>query len=249
LQAGSGLLLWGGFAYLALPMPTGLAASADRKLATPRRGSIAVALIATIAILPLRAADVGGGWAEAFDPVTLRALSFETRVGFARQCQTVAAIALALTNLLPSPTRRLATAAAAGLLLATLALTGHTVSETGELGIVHRFDDAMHLLCGGAWLGALPPLLFTLAALKNPALREEVVTALRRFSSAGHVAVAGVIATCAVTTWLVLRHASIDLASPYQRLLLCKLALVAAMVIHLEVASDLGRNSCARSVL
>jgi putative copper resistance protein D len=229
LQDGSALLLWGAFAYLAMLVPDTLADLTSHRLETTRRVSITVALIATAAMLPLHAANLGRGGADAFDEAALRAVLFQTRVGDAWQYQLAASIALASTTMLPKLARRCATAAAAGLLLASLALTGHAVVPSGGLGIAHRLVDALHVLCAGAWLGALIPLLFTLTALKQPERRVDAVVALRRFSWAGHIAVAGVIATGALNSWLVLGEERVDVTSPYQRLLLCKLVLVAAM--------------------
>lgn len=231
LQDGSALLLWGAFFYLAALAPRRLAEACDKKLVITRLASIALALTATAAQLPLHSADFGQGWAYAFDAPTLHAVLFQTRVGQAWQLQMLAAAALAATTVVTNPARRFATATAAALLLASLALTGHAVIPMGGWGVAHRVVDALHLLCGGAWLGALPPLLITLAALRHTEHRAEAVTALRRFSSAGHVAVAGVIATGALNTWLTLGQDGIDPASTYQRLLFLKVLLVAAMTV------------------
>ena len=89
--------------------------------------------------------------------------------------------------------------------------------------------DAVHILAGGAWLGAMIPLLPILAAVARPEVREQASVALRRFSSAGHVAVTLVIATGAVNTGLVLGRWPTNWSSPYQALLALKIILVPRM--------------------
>jgi len=54
--------------------------------------------------------------------------------------------------------------------------------------------------------------------------------ALKRFSSLGEVAVVIVLATGVVNTWRVLGALPLDVSSPYQALLLAKIALVAVML-------------------
>ena len=66
--------------------------------------------------------------------------------------------------------------------------------------------------------------------LDNAEFREEAGVALRRFSAAGQVIVALVIASGAINTILTLGRWPIDWTSPYQAMLAAKIALVAAMV-------------------
>jgi putative copper resistance protein D len=115
------------------------------------------------------------------------------------------------------------------LLLASLALTGHANMDEGTRGVLHILNDAAHLLAGGAWLGSLLALPGCLARLRDPAFCTEAKTALRRFSSAGHLAVALAIATGIVNTVLVLGRWPTDFTSTYQMLLVAKMALVAGM--------------------
>jgi putative copper resistance protein D len=68
-----------------------------------------------------------------------------------------------------------------------------------------------------------------LARLRDPTLCADAKIALRRFSSAGHIAVSLVVITGIVDTALILGHLPDDLASPYQLLLDAKIVLVIAM--------------------
>ena len=230
LQDASVMLLWGGCAYLAALVPRALAGVAHLRLAGLWTALAATGVAATVAMLPLEAATIGNGWRDALDPATLRAVLFETAVGRAWLVQGVLALLLALALALPSRVRRPVLAPLSGLLLASLALRGHAAMHSGWLGVAHHVNDAVHVLCAGAWLGALVPLLPILSALAQPARRLEAVAALRRFSTAGHAAVALVLASGVVNTWLVLGRWPADWASRYQALLALKIAVVAAMV-------------------
>ena len=223
------MLLWGAFSFLALLVPPGLARDIDGRLSGFRLGAILVAVVTTFGALPLEAAAMGSGWADAMDPATIRAVVFETFAGRVWQVQAGAALLLAATLAVPMHRRASATAASSGLLLALLGLTGHAAMHAGWLGLAHRVNDAVHVLAGGAWLGALLPLLRVLAALDQPGRRKEAGRALRRFSSAGHGAVAAVLATGALNTMLVLGRVPTPWSSPYQALLAGKIVLVLAM--------------------
>jgi putative copper resistance protein D len=68
--------------------------------------------------------------------------------------------------------------------------------QDGWPGVAHRVNDAVHVLSSGAWLGALVPLLIILWRVDI----READLALRRFSTAGHVIVALVIASGVIDT-------------------------------------------------
>ncbi len=226
---GAALSLWGAFGYLATLVPRALADETARRLRTFRLCAALAAIGATAAILPIEAAAIGDGWADLVDPAAVGAVLFETSVGRAWQAQAVAALLLAATLTLPAQSQPGGTAAASGLLLASLALTGHAATHEGWLGAAHRLNHVLHLLAGGAWLGALVPLVPILRALDDPSRRRDAGLALRRFSTAGHVAVALVIATGAVDTWLVLGRWPVKWGFPYEAMLAAKIALVLGM--------------------
>ena len=115
------------------------------------------------------------------------------------------------------------------MLLASLTLTGHAALHEGWLGLAHRTNDVIHLLAGGFWFGGLLPLLPTLGLLRDPTRHDGAVVALRRFSTLGHGAVALVLLTGMLNAALILGRWPTAWASLYQRLLIAKILLVAAM--------------------
>ena len=102
--------------------------------------------------------------------------------------------------------------------------------QQGWLGVGHRVNDAVHVLCGGAWLGALVPFFVILRNLGASEDRREAGLALMRFSTAGHVIVVLVVASGVINIMLTLGRWPTDWSSPYQVMLASKIAVVALMV-------------------
>ena len=226
----SAMLLWGAYAYLATLTPRDLALGIGQPLRWFRVALVVVAVATAAAALPLEAAAISDGWHGAVDLATIRAVLFETSVGRAWQTRAAATSLLALSLAAPFPGFQ-ATALGAGLCLASLAATGHAAMREGWLGLAQRVNDATHLLSGGAWLGALVPLLLILRASDDPSHRTDATLALHRFSTAGHFAVALVVATGIVNTALVLGRWPTNWSSPYQAMLAAKIAVVLAMIV------------------
>lgn len=226
----SALLLWGAAAYLVVLVPAGLRGDIGRRLERLRTGAAIAAILTTLAMLPIDVAGIGAGWVDAVDPALLRDVLADTGVGHGWLGQAVAALLLAGSLAVPGRKRWPATAAASGLVVATLALTGHAAMYRGWPGFAQRCSVAGHVLAAGAWVGALVPLVPILAALDAPdERRRDAGRALRRFSNAGHGAVAVVIATGTLNTRMILGRWPTDWRSPYQALLSGKMALVLAM--------------------
>jgi putative copper resistance protein D len=214
-----------GFIAWVAPKRLGQAIAASSNFLIVAAGSLA--LLSTFAWLPIEAAVIGDSWQSALDRSTLSALLCDTAMGKAWLVRLALSLLLAAALLWRStPIARLALS---GLLLASLALTGHANMDEGARGVLHILNDALHLLAAGAWLGSLLALPGCLARLRDPAFCTEAKTALRRFSSAGHLAVALAIATGIVNTVLVLGRWPTDFTSTYQMLLVAKIALVAGM--------------------
>jgi len=220
--------IFGAAAFLRLLAGPTLAAPIGRVLHRPIRLAILLAAATTWLWLPLQAAEIGGGWDSAGDPDTLSAVLFDT--GFGQVWIGRAILAVLLLVLVAGWRRRMgALALVAGLLLASLSLVGHAAMQGGASGMAHRFNQAVHVLSGGFWLGALVPFVLCLPALRDPQLRPDAARALRRFSTVGHVAVAAVLVTGTVNVALVLDRWPTQWSSPYQALLVAKIAAVLAM--------------------
>jgi putative copper resistance protein D len=214
-----------GFIAWIAPKRLGQAIAASSNVLIVAASSLAV--LSTLAWLPIEAAMIGEGWQAAVDRSTLSAILCDTAIGKAWLVRV--ALSLLLTAALPWRSATTLRLALSGLLLASLALTGHANMDEGTRGVLHILNDALHVLAGGAWLGSLLALPGCLARLRDPAFCTEAKTALRRFSSAGHLAVALVIATGMVNTVLVLQRWPTDFTSTYQMLLATKIAFVAGM--------------------
>jgi putative copper resistance protein D len=214
-----------GFIACIAPKRLGQAIAASSKFLIVAASSLAV--LSTFAWLPIEAAMIGESWQSAVDRSTLSALLCDTAVGKAWLVRL--ALSLLLAAALSWRSASIVRLALSGLLLASLALTGHANMDEGARGVLHILNDALHVLAGGAWLGSLLALPGCLARLRDPAFCTEAKTALRRFSSAGHLAVALVIATGIVNTVLVLQRWPTAFSSTYQMLLAIKIALVAGM--------------------
>lgn len=224
------LLLWGTCAYLAWLVPGGLRAVVADRLRPWTAAAIALVVCATLAALPVEAASVGDGWRDALDGTTVGGVLTGTGAGQAWAVQAAAAALLVTFRLAPVRARLGFTAGAAALWLLGLTLTGHSVMDEGWVGAIHRGNDALHVLAAGAWFGALVPVLLTLPRLAQAEDRPSAALALRRFSRAGHVAVALVLLTGAANAALVLGRWPTDLSSPYEAMLNLKVLAVLAMV-------------------
>ncbi|MFF9550793.1 copper homeostasis membrane protein CopD [Methylobacterium fujisawaense] len=228
-QAAAAMLLWGGLGFLAVLTPPAAADAVSTRLHWIWPWATLTAAAATLATLPVEIAQIGSGWQDVLSASVWSKVLFETGAGQAWQQEAAAALLLLAARLTPVPVRRAATALAAGLILTSLALTGHAAMHMGWLGLAQRANATVHVLAAGSWLGALVPLLPTLAMLDGPHGREAVV-ALHRFSAVGHAAVGLVLLTGALNAALILGGWPSDPGAPYQALLLTKIAVVALMI-------------------
>ena len=121
----------------------------------------------------------------------------------------------------------------AGLLLASLALVGHTQTSDGALWVGHVFADGAHLLAAGAWLGGLLALGYLLMlARRFPSAEHnaQAIAALIRFSGVGYAAVAILIGSGLVNAWALVGSPVRLTMTPYGQLLLLKVCLFAGML-------------------
>jgi putative copper resistance protein D len=229
LHDGALLSLWGAAAFIASLLPRPLVVETLRRLGIFPITAAVIVLLTTIAMLPLEAAMLGGGWSDGLDVATLQAVLLDSPVGATLQMQMVAGVMLLLSFFASRERRMGAVAAFAALSIGALALTGHASMDSGWRLIGHRANDIVHMLSGGAWLGALIPFLTVLRLAGDPRMHVPAQVALRRFSRAGHVAVALVLVTGLINTGLILGRWPTDWSSPYQMLLSLKIATVCAM--------------------
>jgi putative copper resistance protein D len=192
--------------------------------------AVVLALVAATVSLPLAVVAMAGGWRGAMHPDTVSTVLWETTSGRIIPVRLGLAILLAgvfAASSRPAPGLLILS----GLLLASFAFSGHAVMDEGARGLLHRGNDIVHLIAAAAWLGSLVALLPCLSALHQPALCKESGLALRRFSIAGHGAVALVLATGVANTLLVAGPPGGWLnPSPYHILLAIKATLVVTMV-------------------
>lgn len=222
----SAMFLWGAFAYLTVLVPQALRFDIGQRLRTARLSAIILAIVSTFLALPFQTGAIGQGWSDAVDLSTIRDVLLETSVGNAWFIQAIAATLLTPALVLPAGKAGAVTMVASGLLLISLAFSGHATMQDGWIGLVHRFNDMVHVLSGGAWIGALIPVMLVLGLLRQPGYHQSAQLALMRFSTAGHIAVALVILSGVINTILTLGHVPTDFSSPYQALLALKIILV-----------------------
>lgn len=135
---------------------------------------------------------------------------------------------VAMRTRAPSRMRVCIAVAVAAAYLATLAGAGHAAAANGgTVRIVHIGADALHLLAAGAWLGALPPLVWCLMHAPSPSA---VLRLAQRFSVLGIACVLVLIASGIVNSLFLVGSFAALFGTAYGQLLDVKLALFAAML-------------------
>jgi putative copper resistance protein D len=211
------IVLFGASCFLDWMVPENLSASLAVSVARIRFLPI-VAFIAAVTWLPFAALDLP----------FLQALALATSGGHAWLLRCLVSLAAAGVFGLSVTRGRVLVA---GLLVASLSLSGHTLLQSGSLVVLHIINDALHVLAGSIWLGSLVMLPSCLTLLDHPEVYRDARLALQRFSKIGHVAVAVVILTGAINSVLTLGHRPTRPISPYVVLLSLKIMLVAVMTV------------------
>lgn len=185
-------------------------------------GGVAIALACGVAWLCIEAVAMSG---EPLQANVVGTVLRATQFGHVWLARAVLLGALAVTACIAKARR--ATLLLAALQLVLLALAGHAAAGAGLRSIAGVLVDAVHLIAAGAWLGSLPALAMALAATRS---RETIVRVTRRYSQVGYAAATAVVASGIVNAGL--RNAGpVELVTTdYGRLLLIKLAFVAAML-------------------
>ena len=184
----------------------------------------ATALVAALAWAALAARDMAGG---ELDAETLHAALTQTsfgRVWLGR----LALIGLWLAAL--GLGARRVSLGLGGLVVASLALTGHAAAQEGALGAAHRLNQAVHLVAASAWVGGLAPFLACLRLYVGAPERRDALAAMRRYSTFGRVAVAAVLVSGALEIAMTLGALPWPATSAYRAALDFKIGCVLAMV-------------------
>jgi putative copper resistance protein D len=200
----------------------GFAAWRSRRLAL----MAALALVGGLGWLAFTAAGMSGEPADATRPAAWLALVTDTDFGrlWAVRLGVIAALLVAIWRRASVPLQT----ALAAVALGSLAWTGHADLPESWLGQLHRAGDVVHLLAAGLWIGALWALGRMAASLPEAGETEQ---ALRRFSGAGQLAVAALIATGLLNAYTILGDFTKLITTTYGRLLDLKLAAFAGMLV------------------
>ena len=187
--------------------------------------------ITAILWLAIVIANMAGSFNAVIDPDAARSVLFDTLFGRVWAARLLlAALLVGLTGFSYFSSHRHVPAATvtvlAGILLASLAGTGHTMHSEGMERVLHIAADGAHLLAAGAWFGGL----FALAYVLNETGPESTAV-LHRFSGMGYVAVAVLVGSGLINSWYLVGSISNLLATPYGQLLLVKLGLFSGMLM------------------
>jgi putative copper resistance protein D len=223
------MLLFGISIFQSTLAPAALAHALDRSLRQLSKAGAIVVFATMIVWLLLASGEMGEGWTDVWNPSAVGSVLLDTDFGRVWQWRVGFAVLLFGVLVFGRDDHWLTVALLAALTLGSLGFIGHAVMRVGVLGWLNRLSHVMHLLAAGFWLGSLVPLIASLRPTNDQSASASVLFALRRFSSLGQIAVAIVVATGVVNTWLVLDVLPTG-SSPYQALLLAKITLVATMV-------------------
>ena len=168
--------------------------------------------------------NMGETWRSAFDPGMLTAAITDTGFGRVWLWRLGLAFVTLLLGLRSFPGREAALLIASGVLLASIALTGHAPMPGGLAGKVHQVADALHLLAAGWWMGGLLALL-----LVSSTVEAHLPQLLAQFSRAGYAAVALLIVSGLVNSLVLVSPLSALWTTSYGFVLLAKIGLFAAM--------------------
>lgn len=183
-----------------------------------------LALVSAWAVLLMMAAGMGGRLGAAVDPSVLATAVSDTRFGRVWIVRILLAVGVMALIVRPRPVRDRPMLVLSGLLLASVALTGHSALPGGAPGVFHQLADVVHLLAAGWWVGGLLALVLTARALGG-----EAHHVLERFSGVGYGAVAAIVLTGLFkSTILVASIGGVD-STAYGWTLLLKVALVGVM--------------------
>ncbi|WP_019938440.1 copper homeostasis membrane protein CopD [Bordetella sp. FB-8] len=180
-------------------------------------------------LLSLEAALVTDSRAAMHNLATLQQVALLTDYGHACLVQGIAALALCTALWLPGQRPPALLACLSACVLAGIGINGHAAMDEGLLGLAHMANNVAHILCSAFWIGALLVVLPLLCSW--PDEQYDAGPIMVRFSTLGHIAVAGSILTGVLDTWLILRGSGLNPHSRYQQWLALKIAVVLGMAV------------------
>ncbi|MBK5142862.1 copper homeostasis membrane protein CopD [Budviciaceae bacterium BWR-B9] len=192
--------------------------------------SLLIALLTSTGLLSIQSGLMGDGWSDTIK-IDVLADVLSTTFGQAWRWQIIFTLTATICLFLPIYWRFNLISLLAFLLLISLGFVGHATLHSGSIGWLHRINHALHLICGGYWLGALIPLLVCLRYLSVELYRSDAIHTLIRFSRIGHLAVILVVLTGIINSALILQRWPVDWSSDYQQLLGIKVILVIVMIM------------------
>ncbi len=229
LHDGAAMLLFGLSLFAGLLLPPGMRVVAFRRVHRVARFAIPVVVATALLRMPLASVAMSDGWRDGLRLATMRDVMVDT--GFGRSWSIhLAAVACLAPFWFAEPCRsRVGIAWASGLVLATLALSGHAAAPAGAEGWLSRSALGLHLLAAGAWVGGLVEVLALVPLLGTAEARRDAAAALQRFSFAGHGYVAVAIVAGVGTLLLVAGLPGGGSPSPYVIVSGAKIALAGGM--------------------
>jgi len=185
-----------------------------------------LALASGWAVLSMMTAGMAGSLGGAVDVTFLASAVSDTQFGRVWIARILLTIVIVGVIVKPRPARDRSLLLLSGVLLASVALTGHSALPGGVPGVVHQLADAVHLIAAGWWIGGLLALVLVARAL-GPQAHD----VLHRFSGVGYGAVAAIVLTGLFkSAILVATLGGVD-STAYGWTLLLKVALFALMAL------------------
>ena len=229
LHDGAAMLLFGTSLFAGLLLPARTRAVAFRRVHRMARFAIPLVVATALLRLPLASVEMSDGWRGGLRLATIRDVMIDTDFGRSWSIHLAAVVCLAPFWFAGPCRSRFGVALASGLVLATLALSGHAAAPAGPEGWLSEIAMALHLLAAGAWVGGLVEVLALLPLLGMAEARRDAALALQRFSFAGHGVVAVTIVAGFGTALLVMGLPGGGSPPLYVIVLCAKVALVAGM--------------------
>ncbi|MDP3660505.1 copper homeostasis membrane protein CopD [Phenylobacterium sp.] len=203
--------------------------AAEARIRAMLAPAAAIALVTGLLWLAAVAAQMSGDIAGVWDPETLWTVIVDTDFGHAWAARLILTGGV-LGEILLRRGERLP-AILSAVLLASIALTGHTQAKQGALGLLHMASDAAHLLGAGAWLGGLIPLAaLAMTRAADTGQAAALARMVHRFSGMGYAAVAALLVSGVFNSWLLVGSVEAMLTTQYGQVLTVKIGAFLAML-------------------